>query len=202
MTGGGTPAIRETDPSQSAESLKKVASEVARILTPSEEILYIALQNMTAMSLAKDSVVATTNRVILYQPQVFGRVNFTDYQWQDVKNARIQQGVLSTEFTVETVDGRKSVLGGLDRDQAKRLYGICQQMEQEWREKRRIRHMEEERARAGGVQFQMPSAASDSTAPAPEDPVERLAKAKQMLEQKLISEAEYETLKAKILSAM
>ncbi|MCY4438172.1 MAG: SHOCT domain-containing protein [Chloroflexi bacterium] len=35
-----------------------------------------------------------------------------------------------------------------------------------------------------------------------EDPVERLAKAKSMFEQELISEAEYETLKANILQKM
>ena len=35
-----------------------------------------------------------------------------------------------------------------------------------------------------------------------EDPVAKLAKAKQMLDQGLISEAEYDALKAKILGAM
>jgi hypothetical protein len=44
-------------------------------------------------------------------------------------------------------------------------------------------------------------AASVAAAPA-EDPVAKLAKAKQMLDQGLISEAEYDTLKAKILSSM
>lgn len=59
-------------------------------------------------------------------------------------------------------------LDGPDKDQAKRLYGICQQMEQKWREKRRIREMEEARARAGGIVMGAPAAA-----PA-EDPVGKL----------------------------
>jgi hypothetical protein len=199
MTTGSIP-IRFTDPTQETGALQTVAREVAGILTPNEEILYIALQNQTALSIKKDSVVATSNRVILYQPQIVGRVNFTDYQWQDVKNTRIQQGVLATEFTVETVDGRKSAAGGLDKNQAKRLYGICQQMEQEWREKRRIREMEEMRAKSGGVYMTTPTA--PPVTPTAEDPVEKLAKAKKMLDQKLISEAEYDALKAKILSSM
>ena len=203
MTGASTPTIRETDPSQSTETLKKIAAEVARILTPNEEILYIALQNATAMSIKKDSVVATSNRVIIYQPSLLGRVDFTDFLWQDVANARIRQGMLSTEFSAETTDGRKAIVGGLDKDQAKRLYGICQQMEQEWREKRRVRQMEEERARAGGVQFHVPTGGISPSGGAPaEDPVEKLAKAKKMLDQQLISEAEYDTLKAKILASM
>ena len=202
MTGSTTPTIRETDPSQSTETLKKIAAEVGRILTPNEELLYIALQNATAMSIKKDSVVATTNRVIIYQPSLLGRVDFTDFLWQDVANARIRQGMLSTEFSAETTDGRSVVVGGLDKDQAKRLYGICQQMEQEWREKRRIRQMEEERARAGGVQLHVPTSGTGTATPAAEDPVEKLAKAKKMLDQQLISEAEYDTLKAKILASM
>ena len=91
-------------------------------------------------------------------------------------------------------------MGGLDKDQAKRLYGICQQMEQGWREKRRVRQMEEERARSGGVQLHVPTAGAP--APTAEDPVEKLAKAKKMLDQQLISQAEDDTLKAEILASM
>jgi len=188
--------IRHTDPSQQTDALQRVAADVTKILTPNEEILYIALQNITALQLKKDSVVATNNRVICYKPGVLGRVVFEDFLWQDVKETKISQGFLSTDFSVETVKGQRALLGGLDKDQAKRLYGICQQMEQEWREKRRIRDMEEARAKAGGVYM-----APQTAAPA-EDPVAKLAKAKQMLDQGLISEAEYETLKARILAAM
>ena len=67
--------------------------------------------------------------------------------------------------------------------------------------------MEEERARAGGVQVTLPSdggapPTGEAVARSAEDPVARLAKAKQLFDQELISEAEYETLKAKILSTL
>jgi Bacterial PH domain/Short C-terminal domain len=194
----GQVPIRYTDSSQETEALQKVAADVSKILTPNEEILYIALQNNTALSLSKDSVVATTNRVICYKPAILGRVVFEDFLWQDVKDAKISQGFLSTDFSVETIKGQRAELGNLDKDQAKRLYGICQQMEQEWREKRRVREMEEARAKAGGVHIASPQGASAAA----EDPVAKLAKAKQMLDQGLISEAEYESLKARILSSM
>jgi hypothetical protein len=71
-------------------------------------------------------------------------------------------------------------------------------MEQEWREKRRVREMEEARAKSGGVYL---GSGQGAGSPA-EDPVAKLSKAKQMLDQGLISEAEYETVKAKILSSM
>jgi hypothetical protein len=190
--------IRYADASQQTEALQKVAADVSKILTPNEEILYIALQNNTALSIAKDSVVATTNRIICYKPSILGRVQFEDFLWQDVKDAKITQGFLATNFAVETVKGQRAELTSLDKDQAKRLYAICQQMEQEWREKRRVREMEESRAKAGGVHIAPPQSAS---APA-EDPVAKLAKAKLMLDLSLISDSEYESLKAKILSSM
>jgi len=191
--------IKFVEAEQDPEALQKVARDVAKILTPSEEILFIATQNITAMSIRKDSVVVTTNRIIGFSPGVLGRVSFRDYQWQDVLDVSMKQGMLSTEISINTAAGRQEV-GAIDKEQAKRLYGIAQQMEQEWREKRRVREMEEARARAGGVYMGgLPGMATPTTA-APEDPVAKLARAKAMLDQGLISETEYDALKAKVLS--
>jgi hypothetical protein len=189
-----------SDETQDTAAVRGVAEDVAKVLTPNEQILYVATQNLAAMSVRPDAAVATTNRLIFYRPSVLGRVEFQDVQWQDVRNARISQGVLSTALAVDTVDGRSLQMTELDKEQAKRLYAVSQQMEQEWREKRRVREMEEARARSGGVVLggPLPGAA---TAPG-EDPVSRLAKAKQMLEQGLISETEYDALKARILNTL
>jgi hypothetical protein len=106
--------------------------------------------------------------------------------------------MLAAEIVGHAVAGRTAVMGGLDKNQARRLSSVCQQKAQEWREKQRIRQMEEDRARAGGIV--MHAQGGGQAAPALEDPVERLAKAKRMLVQQLIAEAAYETLKAKILA--
>ncbi|MBI2939518.1 MAG: PH domain-containing protein [Chloroflexi bacterium] len=189
--------IRFTDLTQEDAAIQHVAAEIAKILTPSEEILYIARQNQAALSPQKDCVVATTNRLILYRPHLLGRVDFADLYWQDVRNLTITQGVVAADFVVETVDGRTESIGWLDKDQARRIYGISQQLEQEWREKRRVREMEEARARSGGIV--MATSPGGASGASPGDPVARLAKARAMLDQGLISEAEYETVKAKIL---
>lgn len=198
----GTIPIRDADPGQDQAALQAVAREVATILTPSEEILFIALQNRTAISLKRDSVVATSNRLVNYRPSVLGRRDFADFPWEDVKDVRLKDGMLSSEVHVELIDGRAEVAGNLDKGQARRFYGIAQAKEQEWREKRRIRDLEEARARSGGIQMGAPSPQPSATAPAGEDPVEKLGKAKAMLDQGLISEAEYESVKAKIIASM
>jgi hypothetical protein len=195
-------AIKYTDPSQEGEALQKVASEVAAILTAGEEILYIALQNKTAVTLKKDAAVASTNRLIFYRAGMLGRVSFADYQWQDITNVQMKQGFLASNLVVSLASGAIDSLSGLDKEQTKRLYGIAQQMEQEWRERRRIRQMEEDRARAGGIIMAAPQPNTAAPPPQAEDPVAKLGKAKAMLDQGLIDQAEYDTLKARILSSM
>lgn len=191
--------IRYSDESQQSDAIQKVASDIAQLLTANEEILYIAIQG-PLVPVKKDSIACTTNRLIFYRPHLIAGFHLTDLQWQDIENVTMKEGVVTSEFTVNTTDGQTHTMGSLDKDQTKRLYGVAQQLEQEWREKRRIRQMEEERARAGGVILQSPSTGAAAAVPAAEDPVARLAKAKKMLEDGLISEAEYETLKAKILA--
>lgn len=193
--------VQQVDQDQDRDTLARIAGNVRTILTANEDILYVVLQNVTSLSIKKDSVVATSNRLILYRPSLLVRVSFSDFLWEDVKDVTIKEGFLAADLTVELVDGRLETVGGLDKSQVRRLYAIAQQKEQEWREKRRIRDLEEARARSGGFHMpSMPSMPSASSAPA-EDPVERLAKAKAMLDQGLISEAEYETLKAKIIAS-
>jgi len=196
MSNGPIP-IRYADAEQPADTLQGIARDVRKILTPAEEILYVALQNITSLSARPDSVVATTNRLIFYRPHLLAGVDFTDLQWQDVRDVSVDVGLFAAEFAATTVDGRVVAMGQLAREQAKRFYGIAQQLVQEWREKRRVREMEEARAHAGGIV--LPPAATGSPA---EDPVAKLARAKQMLEQGLISEAEFESVKAKILANM
>jgi hypothetical protein len=189
------------DPTQDTAAVRAIAEDVAKVLTPNESIVYVATQNLAAMTVKPDAAVATTNRLILYRPSVMGRVEFQDVQWQDVRNARISQGVLSTAFALDTVDGRTLQMSELAKEQAKRLYAVAQQMEQEWREKRRVREMEEARAKSGGVVLGSGPLLGGAPA-AGEDPVARLARAKQMLDQGLISETEYDALKARILNTL
>ena len=104
---------------------------------------------------------------------------------------------------------------GLRKDQAQGMYRICQQHDQVWREKRRIRELEELRAKSGGVQIgggQSAYAAGDgvaaagiggaATAAAESEPVRRLRQAREMLDAKLISDSEFESIKAKIVSGL
>jgi hypothetical protein len=83
--------IRYTDASQEAEPVQKMAAAIAKILTPNEELFYVALQNRMAISMNPNAVAATNNRIIIYDAKILGRASFVDFQWQDVANTRIDQ---------------------------------------------------------------------------------------------------------------
>ena len=90
---------------------------------------------------------------------------------------------------------------GLGKEQAKEVYRACQFQEQSWREKRRVRELEEMRARSGGVHLGglpgAPAGGDDARSPQA-----RLQRAKDMLDEGLLSDAEYEQVKARILGEL
>ena len=86
---------------------------------------------------------------------------------------------------------------------AQAMYRICQQHDQVWREKRRVRELEELRAKSGGVQISGAQSGYGSDAAGVEsDAARRLRQAREMLEAKLISDSEFESIKAKIVSGL
>jgi hypothetical protein len=129
--------IRYVDPEQDAKAVQAIAREAARILAPGEEIIFIAAENRTAMSVKRDSVVITTTRIIAIRPGPLARVAFHDYPWHDVLDVCMKEGMLSTEIVIETSTGQQQV-GWVASEQAKRLYEIARQIERDWRERRRI----------------------------------------------------------------
>jgi hypothetical protein len=94
----------------------------------------------------------------------------------------------------------------LPKAQARRIYRIAQEREEQALEVRRNRWIEEQRASATNIVVNTPATqavgpSSAAAAPA-EDPVAKLQKLKLMLEQGLIEQSEYDAAKAKVLAAM
>ena len=179
------------------------------VLTASETLEAWAIQRrLFALRHRLRVVAATSGRFLALERGLFGGFTLTDIRWQDLKNVKIDVGIVGARLTLEAFSSpdlasasaqtSTVVYEGLRKDQAEALYRIAQGRDQAWREKRRIRDLEEMRARAGGVQVgNVAGAVPDSTAG---DTTQRLQQAKAMLDAGLISDSEYETLKAKIIS--
>lgn len=191
----------------------KALERISSILVPGEKIEAYAVQGrMFAIKHRRDIVIATSGRCILMKRGFFGGFTVQDVRWQDVKDAQIKVGILAAEITIEALSapdmalsGERKTLAfsGLRKEEAQAVYRVCQAQEQAWREKRRLRDLEELRAKSGGFDI---GSTYGATQPNPQgsgdDSVARLQRAKEMLEKGLIADSEYETIKARIVSSL
>jgi hypothetical protein len=198
--------------------------QLQTLLVPGEVVVaYASEHRLYALLHRRHLAAATTARFIFMRRPLLGGYAPFDVRWQDLKDARLTVGMFSATLTLsyeanlsDTASGEGVVrvlqVSGLRREPAQALYRRCQAEELAWREKRRVRSMEEKRAQAGGVQIAtgvypqgggersiepQASASADN-----EDPAERLGRAKKMLDQGLITDSEYEAIKAKIVGAL
>ena len=183
------------------------------LLIPGERLESHAIQHrLFALTHRRLVVGATSGRLIAVQRGLISGFTTQDIRWQDLRDAQLQVGIIGATLTVTAEPGedlagaaggtRTLRLGGLHKEQAKEVYRACQFQEQSWREKRRVRELEEMRARSGGLHLGAmpgaPAAAGDDA----RTPQARLQRAKDMLDQGLLSDAEYEQVKARILGEL
>lgn len=193
--------------------IRKALSDLQSMLVPNETLLCFAVQRrLFALTHRRALVAATSGRLIGMSRGLIAGFTPIDVRWQDIKTANIKAGIFGSDLTITALTQpdlasssavRTIQFTGLRKNEAQAVYRVCQAQEQAWREKRRLRELDEMRARSGGFQNASPrdvSFASDSSAIAKGNLTERLAHAKEMLDSGLISDSEYETVKARIIS--
>jgi hypothetical protein len=190
------------------------------LLTAGETLeAWAAQHRLFALTHRRACIAATSGRFISLTRHLLGGYESADIRWQDLKETRISAGVFAADLTLVAQSSSDLNIGSevnrvwtfanLRKDQAQAMYRICQQHDQVWREKRRIRELEELRAKSGGMQFaagQSSYAATDSSAldrvGAESEPARRLRQAREMLDARLISDSEFESIKARIVSGL
>jgi hypothetical protein len=197
----------------------RALEHLTSLLVPGERLEAYAMQRrIFALTHRRVMVAGTTARFIALSRGLFGGFHPEDVRWQDLNDAHLRVGILSATLVISAYSGaeggelasaargaRTMTFAGLRKDEAQAVYRLCQAQEQAWREKRRVRELEEMRAKSGGVHIASAlGAAAGPAAPDPEGatPGARLERAKEMLSKGLITDAEYEQIKAKIVSEL
>jgi hypothetical protein len=194
--------------------LKRPLQHLRSILIPGETLDAWAVQSrFFALTHRRLLVGATSGRLISLTRGLLGGFDVEDMRWQDLEEVKLHVGIMAAKLTVHsahpsdlaTQSGKGSrVLSfeGLRKHQAEAVYRICQAQDQAWREKRRVRDLEELRARSGGIQTTVGAGlGAAAVAGVQSEAVRRLEDAKKMLDERLITDSEYEAIKAKILSS-
>ncbi|MEA3141307.1 MAG: hypothetical protein QOK23_3476 [Gammaproteobacteria bacterium] len=185
------------------------------LLTSGETLeAWAAQRRIYALTHRRTLIAATSGRFISLNRRLVGGYDSADIRWQDLKETRISAGIIAADLTVVAQSSSDLNIGaevnrvwtftGLHKEQAQAMYRICQQHDQVWREKRRVRELEELRAKSGGVQINgnQPAYAGTDSASGESEPTRRLRQAREMLDAKLISDSEFESIKAKIVSGL
>jgi hypothetical protein len=198
--------------------LDSVLATLRGLLTAGETLEAWAVQHrLFSLTHRRDCVAATSGRFISLNRRLLGGYESADIRWQDLRETRISAGILSADLTLVAQSSSDLNIGsevnrvwtfaGLRKDQAQAMYRICQHHDQVWREKRRIRELEELRAKSGGVQIGGAAAGQSAysgadSAGAESEPTRRLRQAREMLDAKLISDSEFESIKARLVSGL
>jgi hypothetical protein len=197
---------------QDETGLERPLEYLRSVLIPSETLEAWAMQRRVfALSHRRQLVAATSGRMIVISRHVLGGFDVSDIRWQDLEEVTLRVGVFGADLIIRagkasdlasqgTSGSQKLEFLGLRKDQGQAVYRICQAQDQSWREKRRVRELEELRARSGGIQVSSVPGMSGGAAPQ-SDAVRRLQEARQMLDARLITDSEYEAIKAKIVSS-
>lgn len=204
-------AIQRANLSDPEPRVAAFLTSVGRVLVPGEQIESWAIRRrLFAVFSRRTFILATTGRLLIFTRKLLGGYELSDVRWQDLSKIEINVGLLSsrllvgymssTDLSSDSAAVRWISVGGLRSSQAEDVYRLCQAHEQAWREKRRVRELEQMRAKAGGVQIG--GAAALPASGESGDPAERLQRAKDMLAKKLITDAEYEGIKARIVSGL
>jgi hypothetical protein len=194
--------------------ISRALTALRSLLIPGEELETHAIQRrLFSLTHRRTIVGATSGRLIAVTRGLFGDYAPQDVRWQDLQDAQLRVGVFGATLTVSvhgtadlaTTEGPRHALRieGLRKAEAQEVYRACQAQEQAWREKRRVRELEELRAKSGGINLGGGlggTAASGAGGEGAQTPTARLQRAKEMRQQGLLSDAEFEQVKARILA--
>src|ERR1700753_1059870 len=180
--------------------LQRPLEYLRSVLIPAETLEAWAVEHrLFALTHRRLLVAASSGRLIMITRHLIGGFDVSDIRWQDLEEVTLRVGIFGADLSVRAgkaadlasqgaSGSRRLDFTGLVKSEAQAVYRICQAQDQAWREKRRVRELEELRARSGGIQV----SSGPTSMPAGSDAVRRLQDAKQMLDARLITDAEYE----------
>src|SRR6201985_712640 len=213
---------------QDPKAVEKVYTRLVDLLTPGEEIIYIATQKKPLVNILPDCVALTSKRALFFTPANLGlSIKFIDFVWKDIIDVSIKEEIIGAVFMLKSANQAEMGVDYLPKVQARKLYQYAQERKEEEREARRQRELEQKRAESGSFNFDSRTpphqpepqpeiqlhnepaviATPISIAPPPvhEEPkkdelTEKLKKLRMLFDNGLISQEEYNAKKLELLS--
>ena len=201
---------------QDPKTAEKVLGKLNDMLTTGETILYLAIQKKPAVTLIPDCISVSNKRIIFCIPGNLGlTTNFITFPWSDIKEVSFKEEFFGSKFIAVPQRGENVTIDYIPKIQARKLYQFCNEQIERLKETLRAQEVED---RTFSVQTPTPAALVEIIDKQPETqapieevkPIEqpvdeltqKLQKLKSLFEKQLITQDEYESKKADILSQL
>jgi hypothetical protein len=201
---------------QDPKTAEKVLGKLNDMLTTGETILYLAIQKKPAVTLIPDCISVSNKRIIFCIPGNLGlTTNFITFPWSDIKEVSFKEEFFGSKFIAVPQRGENVTIDYIPKIQARKLYQFCNEQIERLKETLRAQEVED---RTFSVQTPTPAALAEIIDKQPEiqapieeiKPIEqpadeltqKLQKLKSLFEKQLITQDEYESKKADILSQL
>lgn len=204
---------------QDPKTAEKVLGKLRDMLTPGEDVIYLAIQKKPAVTLIPDCIAVTNKRIVFCIPENLGlTTNYITFTWAEVKEVSFKEEFFGSKFITIPQRGENVAIDYIPKVQARKLYQICN----EQLEKQQYSQANQEPDEKITTVLQNENLADDYSSyieieeeetpfishsesptpvPEPEDELTlKLTKLKMLYEKQLISQEEYESKKADILS--
>lgn len=203
---------------QDPKTTEKVLGKLRDMLTPGEAVVYLAIQKKPAVTLIPDCIAVTNKRIVFCIPENLGlTTNYITFIWAEVKEVSFKEEFFGSKFVTIPQKGENVSIDYIPKIQARKLYQFCNEQIEKQKgfsfgqnpDDRKTSIQEENisddyssyiEIEEEEIPFINPL---KSTVPEPEDELTlKLKKLKTLYEKQLISQEEYESKKADILSQL
>ncbi len=205
---------------QDPKTAEKILGKLRDMLTSGEAIVYLAIQKKPAVTLIPDCIAVTNKRIVFCIPENLGlTTNFITFTWAEVKEVSFKEEFFGSKFLTIPQKGENVAIDYIPKVQARKLYQFCNEQLEKQKEIPRnqdfdgkrpsLLNQNEEDDYSSYIEIeeeQVPFINQPQNAapvPEPEDEVTlKLKKLKTLFEKQLITQEEYESKKADILSQL
>lgn len=195
---------------QDPKTAEKVLGKLRDMLTSGEAVTYLAIQKKPAVTLIPDCIAITNKRIVFCIPGNLGlTTNYITFTWSEIKEVSFKEEFFGSKFMAVPMKGENIVVDYIPKVQARKLYQFCNEQLEKYQSAAGTQSnasMQNENLAddyASYIEISDVQKPVETINTSHEDELTlKLQKLKSLYEKQLISQEEYESKKADILSQL